>query len=101
MTKTKNKQKQVSDDQEKGFPLIPPEIHFLADRYLVKLPLSDQHLQDPWELRIHVAKILENRLGDTVELTSMKVKRPHLLSRGVSRIRRREPCARAFVTVEF
>lgn len=102
MNKTKTKiNDQETEEAQEDFPLVPPEIHFLADRYVIKLPLSDPHFESPWELRVHVAKILENHLGDEVELTSMKVKKPHLIAKRVARLKGQEPCARAIVTIKF
>ena len=95
-----SKNKKLESSQP-DLPLIPPEVHFLADRYMVKLPLSDPHFANPWELRVHVAKILERHLGDQIELTSMKVRRPHLLAKTKAKLRGQTPYARAYVTLKF
>jgi hypothetical protein len=99
-----NKTKKVKIDSRvdvQELPFVPPDTHFLSEHFIVQLPVSDPHFEDPWKLRVHVAKIIERRLGDHVQLTSMKVKKPHLVAKSVARLRRREPCARAFVTIEF
>jgi hypothetical protein len=104
MNKTKNKVKppQTQEEVSQGdYPMVPPETHFLADRYVVKVPISDPHFQNPWELRVHVAKLLKRHLGDEVELTSMKVKKPHLIARTKAKVLKQEPCARAIVTIKF
>ena len=102
-TKTQSKQavSQTEEPVQEEYVMVPPEVHFLADRYIVKLPISDPHFADPWELRVHVAKVLESRLGDEVEMTSMKVRKPHLLAKTKARLLKREPVARAIVTVKF
>lgn len=103
MTKTKNvNSKEIEGELDyTDMPVVPPEVRFLADRYVVELPLSDPHFASPWDLRVHVAKILENRLGDEVELTSMKVRHPHLIAKTKAKLLKREPCARAYVTIKF
>ena len=98
MNKTKIKDTQ---DSQENYPLIPPEVHFLADKYLVKLPLSELQFEDPWDLRLRVAEILEGHLGDHVELTSLKVKKPHLLAKSAARFRRQPVYARAYATINF
>ena len=81
--------------------MAPPEMHYVAERYIVKLPLSNISFDDPWKLRLHVTKVLESHLGDAVELTSMKIRKPHFVAKTKARLLKREPCARAFVTVKF
>lgn len=103
-TKTKGKIKQpapLEEAAQEEYPMVPPEVHFLADRYVVKVPMSDPHFSSPWELRVHVARLLQRHLGDEVELTSMKVKKPHLIGKTKARLFKQEPCARAVVTVKF
>jgi hypothetical protein len=86
---------------QEDYPMAPPETHFLADRYVVKVPISDPHFESPWELRLHVAKLLKRHIGDEVELTSMKVKKPHLIAKTKARVLKQVPCARAIVTIKF
>lgn len=103
-TKTKVKVKQQAPQEEvaqEEYPMVPPEVHFLADRYIVKVPMSDPHFSSPWELRVHVARLLQRHLGDEVELTSMKVKKPRFIGKTKARLLKQEPCARAIVTVNF
>ena len=83
------------------YPMLPPEVHFLADRYVVKVPMSDPHFSSPWELRVHVAKLLQRHLGDEVEMTSIKVRKPHLIAKAKARVLKQEPCAKAIVTINF
>lgn len=82
-------------------PVVPPEVHYLSERYIVELPLSSTSFDDLWQLRLHVAKVLERHLGDEIQLTSMKVRHPHLIAKTKARLLKSEPCARAFVTVKF
>ena len=97
----KNNKKVNQEILTDDLPIVPPEVHFLADRYIIKLPLSDEHFADPWGLRVHVAKILESRLGDEIELTSLKIKKPHLIAKTKARLLKSEPYARAIVTIKF
>jgi hypothetical protein len=104
MNKTKSKLKNIQSEEvvpQEDYPMAPPETHFLADRYVVKVPISDPHFESPWELRLHVAKLLKRHIGDEVELTSMKVKKPHLIAKAKARVLKQVPCARAIVTIKF
>jgi hypothetical protein len=99
-----NKTKKLKVNQEEttqDLPFVPPDTHYLAERYVVRLPVSDPHLADPWKLRLHVAKIMERRLGDEIQLTSLKVRQPHVISKSLARLRKREPSARMYVTIKF
>ncbi|MGH7156811.1 MAG: hypothetical protein ACREGG_01735 [Candidatus Saccharimonadales bacterium] len=82
-------------------PVAPPETRFLSERYIVELPIASTSFDDPWQLRVHVAKVLESHLGDEVQLTSMKIRHPHLVAKTKAKLLKREPCARAFVTIKF
>jgi hypothetical protein len=104
VNKTKSKVKKAEVDQkivQEDYPMVPPEVHFLADKYVVKVPISDPHLDSPWDLRVHVAKLLQSHLGDEIELTSMKVKKPHLIAKAKAKVFKHEPCAKAIVTIKF
>jgi hypothetical protein len=101
-TKTKAKEQFVQEPEApEEYPMVPPEVHFLADRYVVKVPLSDPHFSSPWELRVHVARLLQRHLGDEVELTSIKVKKPRLIGKTKAKLLKQELCAKAIVTVNF
>jgi hypothetical protein len=102
MPKTKkSKLKDRPEETLEDLPFAPPEVHYLAEHFVVNVPISDPHLHDPWELRKHVLKLLEERLGDEVQLTGMKLRKPHLIAKSKARLLKREPCARAFVTIKF
>src|SRR3954462_6644256 len=101
MKNKNNKPQTIEENFQEDYLMAPPETHFLADRYVVKVPISDPHFESPWELRVHVAKLLKHHLGDEVELTSMKVKKPHLIAKTKAKVLKQEPCARAIVTIKF
>lgn len=103
MTKTKIIVEDTEDnlETEEPFDLVPPETHYLSTRYVVKIPVTDRHLQDRWELRKHAAHMVERALGDEVQVTSLKVRKPHLLRKSYARMRGQVPCARAYVTIKF
>ena len=105
MTKTKTKRKsKVIDEAElqtEEYPMVPPEVHFLDDKYLVKLPVSQAQFDSPWDMRLHITGVLEQQIGDHVEVKSLKVKKPRLIAKSKARLLKREPYVRAYVTVEF
>lgn len=81
--------------------VIPPETQHLSKKFLVRIPATDRHFKSPWHLRLYALQLLEQQIGDEVQLTSMRVKKPRLLSKGTARLRGREPVARLYVTIEF
>lgn len=82
-------------------PFIPPDTHYLAERYIVRVPISQAPWHDRWQLRLYAEKELERQLGDAVQLTSMKVHKPHVLAKTKARLLKREPEARLVVTIKF
>jgi|SRR6185437_7380140 len=107
MPKKKNitkKPKQIIEEPQETLeelPFVPPEIHELSERYIVTVPLSQAPWHDRWQLRLFAEKELEQRLGDSVQLTSLKVHKPHLISKTRARLLKREPEARLIVTIKF
>ncbi len=82
-------------------PFEPPEPEYVAEQYVLKIPITDQHLKNPWELRKYAAKLLEERLGDNIQLTALKVKKPGVFNRAFMKLLNRVPQARLFLTVKF
>jgi hypothetical protein len=103
MPKKKKIDKPTEQPEEKleDLPFAPPETKELAERYTVTIPLSDKRIHDRWELRLYAEKQLESRLGDAVQLTSMKVHKPHLVAKTKARVFKRQPEARLVVTIKF
>lgn len=105
MSKTKNKKTaqklEAVEETLEDLPFAPPDMHYLAEHYVVKIPLSHISGEKGWDLRLHVAKILQNAIGDEIELTNLKLRQPHLMAKSIARLRRHEPYARAYVTVKF
>jgi hypothetical protein len=102
--KQSKKPKQPAEDIPEtleGLPFAPPDTHYLAKRYLVLIPNSDSRVSDRWQLRLYAEKQLEKELGDEVQLTSMKVHRPHLAAKTKAWLQRREPQTRLLVTIKF
>jgi hypothetical protein len=100
MKKNKKIIEQPEETME-DLPFAPPELHYLAERYTVRIPITDKHFESRWELRVYAEKVLEEKLGDSVQLTSMRVKKPHLISKTKSKLRKEVPHARLLVTVKF
>jgi hypothetical protein len=100
---TKKSKKVIEEPQEtlEQLPFVPPETHELAERYTIRVPIEDINLDDRWHLRLYAEKVLEDRLGDTVQLTSMSVRKPHLISKTKARLLKRRPQARLLVTIKF
>ena len=98
--KNKKIQKTVVEVPE-DLPFAPPEMHYLSTRYVVRIPVTDEHLKDRWELRVYAAKLVERKLGDEAQVTAMKIRRPHLISKTKAKLRNQVPQARLLLTVKF
>lgn len=79
----------------------PPEPGYVSERYVISIPATDKHLDNPWELRIYANKVINKKLGDEVQLTSLKVKRPGPLASSIAKLLRRTPKAKLYVTTKF
>jgi hypothetical protein len=91
------------DDQDNliDMPLIIPDLHYLSEKYIVRVPVTDKRLKNKWELRKYAAKKIEQKIGDEVQLTSIKIKKPHLVAKTKARLTKQIPAARLYVTVKF
>lgn len=103
MPKNKKTIQKPEEPEEKfeDLPFAPPETHYLAERYIVNVPVSRVPFDNRWELRVFAERELERRLGDEVQLTSMKVHKPHLIAKSKARFFKREPEVRLVVTIKF
>lgn len=97
----KSKPKDIVQETAEDLPFAPPEMHYLSTRYVVHIPVTDEHLSDRWKLRVYATELVERKLGDEVQVTAMKIRKPHLISKTRSKIRKEVPHARIFVTVKF
>lgn len=82
-------------------PFEPPEPAYVAEVYVLKIPVTDKHFKSPWELRKHALKMIEKELGDSVQLTDLKVNLPNPWSRGLSKLLRKTPQAKLRATIKF
>lgn len=86
---------------EDKLPFQPPESGYVTEVHVLKVPITDQHLKNPWELRKYAEKLLEQKLGDAVQLTHLKVKKPNRVSKRIARFFNRVPQARLHITIKF
>jgi hypothetical protein len=91
----------ILEELPEDLPFAPPDVDYLSEVYLIEIPLDDKHFGDRWKLRVYAEKVLEQRLGDTVQLTSLKVKKPHAVGRAKAKLLKRQLVARLYVTVKF
>jgi hypothetical protein len=82
-------------------PFQPPEPKYVVERHVVKIPITDPHLKDKWELRKYAEKLLEEKLGDEVQLTELKVKKPGPTARAVAKLFKRVPQVKLRSTIKF
>jgi len=87
------------NDEE--LPFQPPEPKYVTEKHVVKIFASDEHLNNPWELRKYAETLLESRLGDNVQLTSIKVKKPNFLTKRLFLLLHRELMVKLKVTIKF
>ncbi|HEX5395447.1 MAG TPA: hypothetical protein VFW52_03810 [Candidatus Saccharimonadales bacterium] len=86
---------------EEKLSFLPPEPQYIAEKEVFEIPLSDWRLKKPWELRLYASELVSKRMGDEAQVTSLKVKKPHLMRKTVAKLKRSEPQARLLVTIKF
>jgi hypothetical protein len=79
----------------------PPEPGYISEKEVFEIPLTDPRLQKPWELRLYATELVRKRLGDEAQVTSLKVKKPGVLSKARARLSGQEPLAHLCVTIKF
>jgi hypothetical protein len=102
--KLKNKPEKIINqelEQPEELPFVPPETHYISERYEIEVPLNDEHFESPWKLRVYAVKLVEHRLGDSVQVTKVKVRKPHLIAKSKARLLKRQPTARLYLTIKF
>ena len=87
--------------KDEELPFQPPEPKYVTEKHVVKVLASDEHLNNPWELRKYAEALLENRLGDNVQLTSLKVKSPSFLMKRLLLLFHRKPMVKLKATIKF
>lgn len=97
----KRKQKEISEETPEKLAFEPPETEYIAERYVVRLPITDERLNKPWELRLYAAKAVKAKVGDEVQVTSLKVKHPGTVRKTAAKLLRRVPQARIYVITKF
>lgn len=73
----------------------------MAEQYIIKIPATDKHFNSPWELRKYASMLLEDKIGDYAQLTSLEVKHPGKLAKIWAKLLRKEPFASLHMTVKF
>ena len=86
---------------EDKLSFLPPEPRYIAENEVFEIPLSDWHLKKPWELRLYATELVAKRMGDEAQVTSLKVKKPHLMRKTAAKLKGTEPQARLLVTIKF
>jgi hypothetical protein len=89
------------EETTESLPVVIPELRYLSAKYKITIPASDPHFKNKWELRKYAAHLVEQKLGDEVQLTSLKIKQPHLLAKSKAKLLKRQPLAKLLVTVKF
>jgi hypothetical protein len=89
------------DKTNDNLSIVPPETSYIVEKRVLWIPANDPHLNDRWQLRLYAEKLLEKELGDEVQLTSLKVKKPGIMRRAKSKLKKQESQVRLIATVKF
>lgn len=98
---SRTKIKSETEKVDEKFDIEPPEIEYIAAKYVISVPVDKVNLKDKWNLRLYASKVLKQKIGDEVQLTSMKVRRQPWLSRNMGRLVGRSPRVDLLVTTKF
>ncbi|MBA3757909.1 hypothetical protein H0X09_03560 [Candidatus Saccharibacteria bacterium] len=93
--------KKTPEEAEEKLAMQPPETEYVSESYVINLPATNEHLGDPWSLRKYASEVMNREIGDEVQLTSLRIKRPGLTSRGTAKLFSRTPRVRLYVTTKF
>jgi hypothetical protein len=93
--------KKEEKQEEDKLAFEPPEPGYITEKEVFEIPLTDERLGKPWELRLYATELVANKIGDQAQVTSVKVKKPRLVRRTLAKLRKQEPCARLYVTIKF
>jgi hypothetical protein len=91
----------IYDEALEQAPMQPPEPEYLSAKFKVNIPVNDPHFDDKWDLRKYAAKLVENKVGDEVQVTDMRVKMPGAVKKFIARLLGRTPEAKLYLTVKF
>jgi len=89
------------EDADDKVPMQPPEPDYISERRVIKIPVTNRNLKDRWQLRLYAEKQIERETGDSVQLTSLKVRQPSLMARTLARLFRKTPNAKLYITIKF
>jgi hypothetical protein len=81
--------------------LIPPETAYVSEKHVLNIPTDDPHLKDRWQLRLYAEKLIEQKLGDEVQLTDLKVKKPGPLAHLKAKMGGQRPTVQLHITLKF
>lgn len=88
-------------EKNSDLSIIPPETNYIVEKRELWIPVDDPHLKDKWQLRLYAEKLIEQQMGDEVQLTGLKVKKPGPLHRTRAKFKKQEPQVRLIVTIKF
>ena len=91
--------KQTDTDEKLSFE--PPEPQYISTKQVFEISHMDSRLAKPWKLRLYATELVKQRVGDEVQVTSIKVKKPRLMRKTLAKVRKQEPQARLIVTIKF
>jgi hypothetical protein len=86
---------------EEHLEMAPPVAECISAHYLIKVPATDEHLKAGDKLNAYALRVLEKKLGDDLELKSLKVKQPGISAKTMAKLRGKLPDAKIYVTVDF
>jgi hypothetical protein len=86
---------------EEHLEIAPPVPEAISAKYLIRLPVNDSHFESDESLNSYAQLLLRRKLGDEVDLKSIRVKNPGIASRTMARIHNRVPQAKLYATVDF
>ena len=88
-------------DIEEKLAFEPPEPGYIAEKQVFLISMNESRMRTPWGLRLYAEELVRERLGDDAQITSVKVKKPKLMSKAKAKLSHQEPPARLCVTIKF
>ncbi len=92
---------QDKNNLEISIPLEEMDGQFIYESYTVAVPLKDSFLDDPTEVKKYAKKTIKKHLGDEVDVSKVKVKKPGMFKKSMSKLVGRQPMAHLLVVTKF
>jgi hypothetical protein len=89
------------NEADKDVLMVESENQFIYESYVVRVPISEDFLNDSKKVKSFASRTVKRHLGDEVEVSKIQIHKPGIVKKSVVRIFRRQPMANLVVVTRF